>query len=282
MRDSKLEKQNHEATPKHQGNLQRFLRELHRNNERDTREQQRGKDEVARLKGITNDTTDSANVPGRQPAIAASSNNRQATAADRKRQLQQLAEMGIAVPEEARREMAMAGDWHIQSVTPIYEKNEVERNGEDEGVDSKTDALAVGVHKRKFEGDEEKEEAGEKVVKRGWGSTTRTWQNDDNADLDALLEATKAIKKDQDEPPADTRSERKPITVQTGTQACTEHHENLDGVIVKREEEDAITKDALMNAIVATPTDVAIGPAVTAEEPSILFKKRKSKQTRQN
>ncbi|MDI1490795.1 MAG: hypothetical protein OHK93_001999 [Ramalina farinacea] len=193
VRDTKLERSNHEATPRHQGNLQRFLRGLHRDHEREEREKSRAKQEVDRLNGVT-----SASPPapeGRASAIPSSnaSSTRQATPAERKAQLQQLAAMGVAVPEDFRREMAMAGEWSVQSQRIIESGGEIDEGiKKEEDEDDKKKVLNVGVRKRKHEGQEEEEEAGEKVVRKGWGSTTKAYPGagGDN-DLDALLNATR-------------------------------------------------------------------------------------------
>lgn len=114
---------------------------------------------------------------------------RQASVAERKQQLAQLADLGVAIPDEFRKEMAMAGDWETLSERPIYES----RFMKEEDVDVKPDRLSMGVRKRRYEGQEEDEEAGELVVRKTWGSTFRTHSeaglNGEN-DLDDLLAST--------------------------------------------------------------------------------------------
>ena len=51
----------------------------------------------------------------------------------------QLADMGVAIPEEYRRDMALAGDWQTTSVKVIRDDNE---NG-------KPATKSIGVRKRK-------------------------------------------------------------------------------------------------------------------------------------
>lgn len=201
VRDTKLEKQNHDATPKHQGNLKRFLRDLHRGNEREERDKQRAKDEVARLNGSTPGSsassiagtkmTRSLQRPPVRPTPA--SQLQQVTPAERKQQMTRLAELGVAVPEEYRREMAMAGDWQTSSERFIYD--EVKKV--EETQDIKPNGLNVGVRKRKHEGQEDEEEAGETVVRMGWGSASRTYPGarDGEVDLDELLTSTSAAQK---------------------------------------------------------------------------------------
>ncbi|KAJ9647885.1 hypothetical protein H2199_001661 [Coniosporium tulheliwenetii] len=159
VRDTKFEKQQHEATPKHQNNIQRSLRDLHRNHEREEREKQRAKDEVERLNGVVAGAASSDPPWKRKGAVPAAAPPKQATPEERKRQAAQLAEMGVAIPEEFRREMAMVGDWQVTAERPVFPG--VKKEEEDEDV--KPEALNIGVRKRKFEGQEEVEEAGETV-----------------------------------------------------------------------------------------------------------------------
>jgi len=162
VKDTKFDKQQHDATPKHQGKIQRSLRNLHRENERADRDKDRAKAEVARLNGIVAGAGSSKSGGfAAAPAPALSSKN---SAEERKRQLQQLADMGVAVPKEYRKQMAMAGDWETVAVRQIKQEEDI-----------KPDVLNVGVRKRKYEGQEEEEEAGETVVRKGWGSTTRVY-----------------------------------------------------------------------------------------------------------
>ena len=215
---------------------------------------------------------------GKKSATPAPIDKRQATPADRKRQLQQLADMGVAVPEETRREMAMAGEWQIQSVTPVYKKVEIVEKEEDD-EDQKSSTLAVGVRKRRLE--EEEEEAGEAVVKKGWGSTTRTWQTGDNGDLDNLLKATKRIK-----PRPNPSSEASPpkeslVTSQKGEQSPNEHSESLVHQRIKREKsEDASAPTAEFERPFVS-ANVAVKSEDDVAEPVGIFKRRKSRPIQQ-
>ena len=198
VRDSKLERTNHEATPKHQGNINRFIRDLHRGHEKEEREKLKAKNEVERLNGVVSGAPTSALGGGEAPwkrtsAIPLSSPGaRQATPAERKAQLAQLAAMGVAVPEDFRREMAMAGDWQTVSETPVYEevikKEEDTKDAKSSVLKDGPSQLNIGIRKRKYEGQEEEEEAGERVMRKGWGSTTKAYPgSNSDMDLDALL-----------------------------------------------------------------------------------------------
>ncbi|APA06679.1 hypothetical protein SS1G_04736 [Sclerotinia sclerotiorum 1980 UF-70] len=177
VKDTKLEKSNHEASPRHQGNLKRFLRDLHRGHEKDQREKDRAKDEVARLNGIVSGSGE-AGSSSQACMPSASTPKPPATAAQRKQQLAQLAELGVSVPDEFRSDLAMPGEWQVTS----------ERIIDDGNGEKKPDALALGVRKR--EAEDEDEEAKEAKRKR-WGTAIRTYptENNDN-DLDALLSNT--------------------------------------------------------------------------------------------
>ncbi|KAL8941803.1 MAG: hypothetical protein Q9216_002041 [Gyalolechia sp. 2 TL-2023] len=192
VRDTKLEKTNHDATAKHQGNIKRFLRDLHRGHEREERDKDRAKSEVERLNGVVAEATSGPKLTPLQRSNAAGSGSsgREATPAERKSQLARLAEMGVAVPEEYRREVAMAGDWQTLSERPMWVHVKKEDHLDD-FKDFKPDpTLNVGIRKRKIDGQEEDEEPGVRTVRKGWGSAIRRYPGstgDNTDDLDALL-----------------------------------------------------------------------------------------------
>ena len=96
--------------------------------------------------------------------------------------------MGIKVPEGFRSEIAMAGDWQSVSQQVVDET-------------SSEAPLSVGVKKRKYEGQEEdeneREAAGEAVVRRGWGATTKNYPGRNEVDLDDLLSGPISVKKEK-------------------------------------------------------------------------------------
>ncbi|KAL2809913.1 hypothetical protein BJX63DRAFT_403820 [Aspergillus granulosus] len=192
IRDTAFERTQHEATGKHQGNLKRFLRDIHRDNERSQRDSQRAKDEVERLRqsvsGKPGDKPPWKSSASSIPAVSATGPPRPASVEERKKQMAQLAELGVAIPDPYRGDMALAGDWQTVSEKVIRAEGEEE-------VQQPT----LGVRKRKHDLDEEEEEAkreAEKFVSRGWGSATRRYPGaQDDEDLDALLSSTKDVKK---------------------------------------------------------------------------------------
>ena len=280
VRDTKLEKTNHEATPKHQGNLKRFLRDLHKGHEREEREKQRAKDEVDRLNGVVSGSGSKPPAWERKSAIPAAIASRQATPADRKKQLAQLAELGVAVPEDFRKEMAMVGDWQTTSERLIYDTVKKEEGS----GDVKPEGLNIGVRKRKFEGQEEEEEAGETVVRRGWGSTVRAYTGqDDDKDLDALLMTTKVLKREEGD------IEGKPSTGSFSRNGEIIDHSAekeassiaADGQPIKREEslENVVLQETMPEKDVVEAS--AIKQEDDAAATGVVFKKRKAKPIRQ-
>ena len=190
IRDTPFERTQHDATAKHQSSLKRFLRDIHRSNEREERENQKAKDEVQRLSKLvsSSDTTRETSDPVQsRPSTTSLSASRSATVDERKRQIVQLAEMGVSIPEEFRREIAMAGEWQTISTREI----------EPHDKEGKSSTLNVGVRKRKPDGPEDQEEEmNKRSVKRNWGSATRHYPGTEGDDeLDSLLQKTKDIKK---------------------------------------------------------------------------------------
>lgn len=181
----------------------------------------------------------------------------------------QLAAMGVAVPEDFRRELAIAGDWQTLSERPVNSKGL--KKGEDDD-DVKPSNLNIGVRKRKSEGEEEEEEAGETVLRRGWGSTTRTFPCEGEDDLDFLLERTRVVRR-RDEALRDVGSgDAKETSLDLPERhiASTEGMEvSPEGPTVKEEESTGFT------------LDVAAAPKHRTEDDSVgsgvVFKKRKPK-----
>jgi hypothetical protein len=268
--------------------LKRFLRDIHRGKEREERESQRAKNEVQRLNGIVAGSGSDNQIGGggapwkRTPAAPAAP--QQTTASERKRQVAQLAEMGVAVPQEFRGEMALAGDWETVS----------ERTIEESGKDGDSSRINIGVRKRKFEGQEEEEEAGERVVKKGWGSTTRKYPGfqEEDEDLDALLQTTTVVngkKADSERVKTETGPGDSTIKVE---KAEAEEGEVLSGV-KKEDSEPGVSRwipedtNSTTNTAIKTekPEETNESPDVAKEAQEgqatgVVFKKRKPKHAR--
>lgn len=96
--------------------------------------------------------------------------------------------MGVALPEEARQDMGMAGDWKVVTKKVVGEVNEQGQFEEKQ--------LNKGVHKRKIDETEEDRIAAEGLItkKKGWGHTYKSFpgsKGNDDDDVEALLGAKK-------------------------------------------------------------------------------------------
>jgi hypothetical protein len=156
----------------------------------------------------------------------------------------QLAEMGIQIPEEQRAHLGQAGGWTVISQRVIDEP-------------AVEEPLSIGVRKRKYEGQEEAEEAGETVVRRGWGSTTKRYPAEATEDLDVLLATHKVKKIDETSIKHDDPDSKEKNDFGRETDAVSEQP---PAAIAKKEE---LSDPAL--------TDIPQADAVP------IFKKRRSK-----
>ncbi|OQE24566.1 hypothetical protein PENSTE_c007G06223 [Penicillium steckii] len=210
IRDTPFEKTQHEASPKHQGSLKRFLRDIHKNNEIQQRDSQRAKSEVERLRqavgGGSSTSKDASAASTPTAAPAPKSSEKSSSLEDRKKQMAQLAEMGVAIPQEYRADMSLAGEWQTLSETKVATD------------DLEGTTKSVGVRKRKHEGDEDEEGVGNEddapgeTTSQGWGSKLRTYpgqQDEEDDDLDALLSSSKEFKKKKIVPTEATSEEQK-------------------------------------------------------------------------
>ncbi|RMZ92423.1 hypothetical protein DV736_g307, partial [Chaetothyriales sp. CBS 134916] len=184
VRDTAFERRQHESTAKHQNSLKRFLRDIQNNHEREEREKERARAEVERLNKISGSgvvpLSTPAKVPGPAP-IFAKEKGGQRTVDDQKRQWQQLADMGIKVPDHVSTEMAMASDWKA-----------VPQHSLDGPLE---DGLSVGVRKRKAaDEDDELAESLQWSAKRNvWGKSIKKLPASEEDDVDALLATTTRI-----------------------------------------------------------------------------------------
>jgi hypothetical protein len=276
FKDTKFEKAAHESTPRHQGNIQRSLRTLHREKEQEDRQKQRAKDEVARLNGVIGGKPGSVALP-----VAASTGKREApkeaSAEERKRQIKQLADMGVVVPEEYRREMAMAGEWQTISVTPAAEPST--------GVLG-PGSLAFGVRKRKMEEEAEEEaaEAAAAIKHKQWGSKFKTYPgkksrlDDGNDNVEALLGGivTKNEAKDEE---VDVKQEHA-----DGPSADVTDQPRDAAPTIKKEESLEDATHIKIEGQISDPYIKTEETPKSEEKPpgtGIVFKKRKPKVIRQ-
>ena len=209
VRDTGIERKNHEASAKHQNNIQRSLRELHRGQERSEREKQRAKDEVARLNGLVSAkngaSTRSISGSTLPTAPAQSMASKFTSAKQRKAHAEQLAALGVELPDELKKEVTGTGNWQVVSehVVETEQNNtglslaDIKREMEESKDDVKpaVDALSKGVHKRKaddndYDGMHNEETAPKRAA---WGSNFKNFpgankgDGDDDAAFEALL-----------------------------------------------------------------------------------------------
>ncbi|KAM7208306.1 hypothetical protein V8F20_001284 [Naviculisporaceae sp. PSN 640] len=299
VRDTKLERANHEATGKHQGAIKRSLRELHRGAEREEREKERVKRELERLEGVVSGSSASGagtkSGGAQRQGPAQSQQTQQVTEQDRQRQLEQLAELGVNIPTELRGNLAMAGEWTVTSTRVIGDDDE------NKNADSKK---AVGVKRARERTEEEKEteEALNGLFKakkpRRWGiDSKRVAGGQEDQELEALLSGgigplktkTEEVKQEGDE--VVKKEEEDSAEVEGGDQVKKEEESLPEGgePIVKKEpdEQDGDTGLAVFDAKVAGPdgTDTVPGAAGKSDldlsAVGGLFKKKKAKNLRQ-
>ncbi|KAF7549227.1 hypothetical protein G7Z17_g6509 [Cylindrodendrum hubeiense] len=270
VRDTKLERQNHEATGKHQGALKRFLRDLHRGHEREERDKERARREIVRLNGVVSEDSSSGSAgpsaPSAPPAGGFQTSRPSAPSESQlKRQREQLAEMGVSMPTDFEPEVAQPGQWTVTKTRVIDTTNK-------DGVNKASESTANGVRKREITEDEkEEEDAVQALFKRPrrWGRDSKAMPQDEDTELDALLSGSTfqptPVDKHEDVKEEDTSDDKTKIKVEDGGA----NEEAPDTTAAKAE---------------APSQDPPIKPEADAGEPGIapvVFKKRKPKGIRQ-
>jgi hypothetical protein len=282
VRDTKLERANHEATAKHQGAVKRALRDLHRNADQKEREKERAKREVDRLNGVVSGTSSSSasgtSMAGAKPKGGVyGAPPQQVSEAERQKQLEQLAELGVNIPIELRGTMAMAGEWTVTSTRVI-------ENPDSKELDPASRATGVKREREPTEEEKEQEEAIKGLFKRRkWGVDSKIMPAEDDSELEALLSGPLVkTKKEEDEPEIKTED--------TGGEAV-----QGDGADLAKQEPSSLVKkepDVEEPGLDATaskesgPRSAPGGPGVegtdgAAAGTAVMFKKRKPKNIRQ-
>jgi hypothetical protein len=278
VRDTKLERTNHEATAKHQGAIKRSLRDLHRSADQKEREKERAKREVERLNGVVSGSTgaSSASRPGPKSSGGAyGAAPQQVSEAERQKQLEQLAELGVNIPTELRGTMAMAGEWTV-TATRVVETNSDKLEEKDPGS---TEARAIGVKRERDRTEEEKEQ--EEAIKglfkkpRKWGIDSKTMPTGEDAELEALLSGPLVkTKKEESEPPEIKTEDNKEEAAQAEPDEAV--HQEPSPPIKAEPEQEGVGAD-----IGPTKESVPEPSPGGAAVPAIMFKKRKPKNVRQ-
>jgi hypothetical protein len=242
---------------------------MHRGKERDERDAQRAKDEVARLNGVVvgagsnsgdalNPAASSSAAGASKSGSAASAPKRQATVEDRKRQMAQLAAMGVAVPEEYRKEMAMVGEWQVVA---RHELSKPKREPEE--------IAGSGERKRKFQNEQDDEEEDEEeipAIRKGWGRAFKSFPGSktSNEDIGALLGAPIKLKSEAIEEEGDIDEIKAEGTVK--------EEQPSDSIVKDEPSEDAIGIDETAPVIKDDGLSTKEVPP-----PTVVFKKRKAK-----
>lgn len=271
VRDTAGERKNHESTSKHQNSIQRSLRNLHKNKEREEREQQRAKDEVARLNGLVGGKD--ASTAGSKPGISGLKNLGKSSgpapptlsaAAQRKAHAEQLVALGVELPEELKREVTGIGGWQTLSSSVVDSGPRSLADIKKEEEDVAAAALNKGVHKRKAEDDEDARDEEAAPKKKIWGNTFKSYpgtqKDDQDDDLDALLSGV-------------AKAPVQPSAIEETTSQTEVKPETDDNI---KREPTGFTADAVADADVAKQEDDNDG-AITAPPP-VVFKKRKAKR----
>lgn len=318
VRDTKLERQNHEATGKHQGAVRRALNNLHRAANNQDRERERAKREIDRLNGIVthnnniNLTGGGGGGKSTTTTTTSTSGNGTQSKEERARQAEQLASLGVALPQEFRSELAMPGEWSVTSTTIVQAHKADGGDEEDEDDDAEQAAgmsKARGVHKRRERTEEqlEHEEAVKGLFKkpRRWGRDSRGLA-EGSEDLDALLTGGLVVKKKEEEEDEEEQKDLKQEEDQRPVKderVKEEEEEDEESGDVKKEDGNQTVKKEPEENIDPIPADVkaedgkeAASPPLdgihiktedgerasqAADVPIVAFKKRKAKNIRQ-
>ena len=173
--------------------------------------------------------------------------------------------MGIAVPQEYKKEAAIGGEWSTVSETPIY------TNIKTEDEDGKPTA-SFGVRKRKLDEDEEEIQA---IERKGWGSKFKSYPGSNKGlddDLDALLSGPIVKKKD-------TKVENSTPDVKLEQTDADELND-----AIPEEATPAVKKEETIGeaSLAAVPdvgqATVPVKQEEAAADPPVVFKKRKGKR----
>ncbi|CAK7209997.1 hypothetical protein SCUCBS95973_000641 [Sporothrix curviconia] len=323
--DTKLQRTNHEATGRHQSAVRRALRNLHRDHERQERDKEFAKGEVARLNALVAGTDAKAAVGGsgsssstapapsrsRPPPPPLPPQPAQSSSDAPREQLEQLAELGVSIPDAFRPDLAMAGDWTVTEMRVVEVQEEggdtkkgaatrsfgvQKRPRDNPGDDNDDDDDGGKVGDRKQQGHSEIEKIDLDTAVQGLFKRPRQWGrglgDDPGVDLDSLLSS--AIAK----PAAPAKK------TEGGDNADNVHGTN-DGPKdesqndhIKKEDATTTADNGAVGPILAPPPQikqeadtaaVASGLAdaaghgggeTLAAEPTIVFKKRKAKPGR--
>ena len=284
VRDTKLERTNHEATGKHQGAVKRSLRDLHRNADQKEREKDRAKREVDRLNGVVSGGGSSSSGPSSASRSAAKPTggaygapSQQVSQQDRQKQLEQLADLGVNIPTELRGDMAMVGEWTVTATKVIADPDQTQEDRDAAAAEGR----ATGMKRERERTEEEKEQ--EDAIKglfkkRKWGVGSKTAPAEEDADLEALLNGPLITTKKEEAEPSRIKAEDEDATEGDGPA----HVKPEPSPTIKKELDEEETQPGVgaPEELIPDLPDPNVGEASGAAG-AVMFKKRKPKNIRQ-
>lgn len=285
VRDTKLERANHEATGKHQGAIKRSLRDLHRNHEKEERDKDRAKREIERLNGVVSGSRPAGSF---KPAASAGApgSGQTLTKEEQQRQLEQLAGLGVNIPTELRPELALPGEWTVTSTRVLKDPEQ----GDESKDSANPSARAAGVRKRdreKTEDEQEEEEALKTLFKKPkrWGRETKSMPTEGDEELDQLLSSTLVKpKKEEDE---EVKMKLDP-DAEIKTEDTETRGPDAPDVVKQEDIKDAppLIKHESTGDVGGLSSEIPPAPEAQSEtieaQPAVIFKKRKPKNVRQH
>ncbi|CAK7270427.1 hypothetical protein SEPCBS57363_004096 [Sporothrix epigloea] len=304
--DTKLQRANHETTGKHQSAVRRALRNLHRDHERQERENDEAEREVARINALVDGQSAATGArsgstvqsrPTRPPPAKQPTQTPQTSLNAHREQLEQLADLGVSIPENFRPELAMAGDWTVTETRIV----EVQEDGGDAIKGEAT--RSIGVRKRPRgnpdddddEGRNKQESSYSELEKneldtavQGLFKRPRQWGRDlltagrsggsenDGGDLDRLLSSVVA------KSAAATKEEEEGDTKRKSSDGVKKEESAPDAkgnAATTASASPKIKTESDLEAL-ASRVEGAGDIGAPAAEPAIMFKKRKAKPGR--
>ncbi|KAJ4420077.1 hypothetical protein N0V85_000731 [Neurospora sp. IMI 360204] len=328
VRDTPLERRNHESTAKHQGAIKRSLRDLHRSADQQEREKERARREVERLNGVVSGSgtpgasgSSSAGQRGGHKSgggggassgpTGANASSVGLSEAERQRQLEQLAQLGVNIPTELRGSMALAGEWEVTNVRVVNEGDShtsaTAAAAAGQGViPVGAEGRAVGVKRERERTEEEKEQ--EEAIRglfkrpRKWGVGSKVAKVEEDKELEELLSEGIPLKKEEKIKTEEGEEVKKEDEGEKGGEESVKKVKEEDGGEVVKKEDDADAEESSdiskVPAIKSEPSEDVSGisdevaaPLATGESdaaagavdavPAVVFKKRKPKNVRQ-
>jgi hypothetical protein len=290
--DTPLGRKNHDETSKHQGALKRFLRDLHRNNEREIQASENAKREVARLNALVGGSGDGfSTTPTPLPALSVAKPElskgtrwgvakRELTAEEKKKQMKELEALGVAMPEEFRGDLALPGEWTTVAIEegpkPLTEKEMLRK----ELAEARKKEVEEAERKRKWDelDEDEKELRGFRIQQKTYPGANGGDQEE--VDFKGLFKMRGRGKKEEES----KGDAMKPVAFKVKKEEKEEEakDEEEKGPVVKREREQTppgidVKVEVDEEAAAAVKKEEEEAPAVGS---GLVFKKRKVKTMR--